>query len=757
MNRITNKLINSLYNFRYRLKLFVFIFSGFALTLIWSNCLLPIEVLKVNNLFFPIYSILMSMCGFFIILFLPSYPIFFILFGNNDYNFNGLEKLTFSIISNLSFYILVGYFCYFLKLGIDSLTFLIFTSVAYFGILLICVMIKLKKKEILIWKFQEQFSGTIKKAERPSIVQIIKNKTSINVILLTLFTIVLCIFNLIRIEVFLGTDPWLHIFIIKYIDINNTLPLNFYFENLGLHIFGSLLHFFTNLRIILIPRVFVLYSYPIGALILYSIFKKIFRKRNLAILGVFILEFSFLGFSFVLYQFWPTALAVFQCLLIFYLLYSRQEKFLIRETPGKRKFKSGLIFTYVFIIMILFSSILTHSLITLIFIVSYCWVYLIYFIKERERGMDLSVIIIMLLVFSLFFLTNFGVGHLSRILYFGGFSSSKLPIFIFGGVILLTLIIWIIVRSIDFETGKFKKTIMSPFYRKIEKKAVVPLIIIGITISVVIFLIGNIIWFNYKVSSFLVVIQDLIFILFSIWGFVLFQKKPKGKFLFIWLICFLLLLGGSFFHFVIFGGFRFYGRIFLLLSVPIIIGFISYIYKLAMDGSFNKLSWKALLFIIVVFSILTSFIEEQSYYQSFSLNQREINNMQWFSDYNSQKQVIISEFSWEYVFIYYDYPYSDGQKDPFSIHTFITIKEDYIQPGNHITEEGINILQQLKAAHNKSVYLVLTDYYISFSGFESFEGLTEQQIQMYFNLSYLNRICSTKAEGHIDEPIYWVI
>jgi hypothetical protein len=43
------------------------------------------------------------------------------------------------------------------------------------------------------------------------------------------------------------------------------------------------------------------------------------------------------------------------------------------------------------------------------------------------------------------------------------------------------------------------------------------------------------------------------------------------------------------------------------------------------------------------------------------------------------------------------------------------------------------------------------------SGFELFGQLTDEEIEMYYNLAYLNRICVSKSEDGKSTPYYWVI
>ena len=127
-----------------------------------------------------------------------------------------------------------------------------------------------------------------------SIIDNIKKLGSFNGILLTIFITLLCILNIVNTRYFAGTDPWLHISIVKYITEVNYVPMNEYYGALGLHIFGAVFHFFSGLDLILLPKFYLFYTIPISSLIIYNLLRRIFKNKNLAIFGVFLLFSSFL-------------------------------------------------------------------------------------------------------------------------------------------------------------------------------------------------------------------------------------------------------------------------------------------------------------------------------------------------------------------------------------------------------------------------------------------------------------------------------
>ncbi|MFW9873599.1 MAG: hypothetical protein ACFFG0_10880, partial [Candidatus Thorarchaeota archaeon] len=146
---------------------------------------------------------------------------------------------------------------------------------------------------------------------------------------------------------FIGTDPWLHISIIKFITDINSLPLKDYFGTFGFHIFSSIIHYFSGMDIFIIPRFFILYTFPVSCLIVYTLFMRIFRNKNLAIFGIFMLVVSSLGFLNMMFQFWPSSLALIQGITLFFLLYIRLESFIKEKTPNNRQIFTGMFFSYI--------------------------------------------------------------------------------------------------------------------------------------------------------------------------------------------------------------------------------------------------------------------------------------------------------------------------------------------------------------------------------------------------------------------------
>ena len=70
---------------------------------------------------------------------------------------------------------------------------------------------------------------------------------------------------------------------------------------------------------------------------------------------------------------------------------------------------------------------------------------------------------------------------------------------------------------------------------------------------------------------------------------------------------------------------------------------------------------------------------------------------------------------------------------------------------------GTNKLQQMKQSLNTDIYLILDDNYLAFSGFDVYERLSEEEMEEYYSMDYMNKVCSSKSENGIEYPYYWVI
>jgi len=729
-----------------------------------SILFLYLKLINVNsiiwtsqNLFLSyFFQLLLEVSAIFTILFLPTYPIFFILF--KDKTFDLREKIGICIVCNLSFYIITGFLGSCFNLLVTFEYFLITLTISYFSILLIAIFQGYHRNTSFLLIKTKNYDNDQVEYKKISIIDNFKKLGSLNGILLTIFIILLCILNIVNTRYFAGTDPWLHISIVKYITEVNYLPMNEYYGALGLHIFGAVFHFFSGLDLILLPKFYLFYTIPLSSLIIYNLLRRIFKNKNLAIFGVFLL-FSSFGFTFfMMAQFWPSGIALIQGLVIFFILYVRLQTLTKEKIPIKEDIISNILFYYILLTFIFLSSFITHSLITMILLISYLWVYLIYFVKNYRRGIDFILLVSFFLVFLIFYNLNISTG------YFQVFNPFEiLPwYFLLIGALAAGFIVIIFLlysrKSIVFTKGIFRLIIdgkKKKLYKKIEDKYLFPIIFGTTVILSSIFTFYTLNFLNINVLYIFYFTDLLLIALFAIWGMSIFQYKPRGKPLFFWGIAIDLLFLVIFLLDSVIGITTFFLRVLHLTLIIIVIGFVSYLYKLIQNNSFQKKKYKLFSIFIVCFSIFSSSLFDSTSRDIFFLREREVNSIEWFSNYTSNKKVIFSKFGWYAIFVYYDYPYEDKNEELEleAIHYFLLLDSVYVHPSSHISN-GTNILKELKSSYGTDVILILPkNFYLPFS-WQFFDEISEEEIEAYYNLEYVNRIFSAKGENGEETPYY---
>ena len=126
--------------------------------------------------------------------------------------------------------------------------------------------------------------------------------------------------------------------------------------------------------------------------------------------------------------------------------------------------KTDMLFYYITIILIFISSLLTHSLIIMILLISYLWIYFIYFVKDPRRGLDFILLCVLVGIFLVFYGVNISTGH------FNVFNSIfRLPwhYFLSGALVLAVVILLFTLherKAINFTRGRYKLIIMGKKY-----------------------------------------------------------------------------------------------------------------------------------------------------------------------------------------------------------------------------------------------------------------------------------------------------
>ena len=760
--RITNLNVNQIiFYIKVKIKLFSIIISFISLIFIYLKIIYFNIISGISEIIFLnfVFYFIVYISTIFTLLFLPIYPMIFIIF--KEKNLNLLEKLSITIVTNLSFYIIVGISGFYLGFALTEWFFFITLMVAFLVIVFWVLIVDKKKGKYNIIKFNISPEDRKDFIDNFSILGLIKRLRFSNLILLYIFIFLLCIFGVIATPIFIGTDPWIHISVIKFVTHINSLPLNDYFGTFGFHIFGVLIYSFSGIDIILIPKFFMFYTFPITALIVYNLFIRIFRNKNLVILGIFVLGFSSLGFINLMFQFWPSSLALLQGITLFFLLYLRLQTFIQEKEPNKTQIFSNMFFSYFLFIFIFISCILVHSLIAMIFLISFLWFYLIYFIKSYKRGFDVILLCICLCIFISFYFLNISTGHLIVFMRLG-----SLPwYYILFGIIIIGVLEGLILlhyrKSLDFTKGRFfliSSGKEKKIFKKIEDKFLIPLIF---TFSIIIafgFGLVNFYLFKFDFIAVFTALEIIIICSFAIWGLLVFQYKPRGKPLILWGFAFgIILVGGVLFDFVA-GTFTFSSRIFYLSSILISIGFVSYFYKLMKTKSIQQLKIKILMTFIISFSLLTTNYEIYSSIEFYSLKRREVSIIEWYSNFSSNQNVVIGEFGWNSIIVYYKYPFEEKNATLSlnSVVFFVAASNEYLNPNLHI-HNNTNILVDLKESSNKEVYIILTNSFLLLSSLELFGRLTTEEMEMYYSLNYLNKISSSKTQDGKEIPLYWVI
>jgi len=695
----------------------------------------------------------------FIITLIPSYPLFFIVFKDKGFNF--IEKLGLTIVFNLCFFILAGYFGFFFGIPLTALYFFVVVLVVYGSIVSYIIV-----QEYRIGSYYFLKSKNSQKKlnyENFSFSTYLKRKIPSNGILLIVFLILICIYNVVRFQYFFGTDPWLHIFISKEIVEMGHLPLKEYYGSLGLPIFGAVIHFFSGINFILIPKWFIFYTILLSALLFYNILMRIFKNKNLSLFGVFILEFASIGFPYMMYQYWPAHLAIILSLTIFFLLYVRLQNFLKIERPTTKEVFTDMPFYYIIITLMFITAVFTHVLTSLIFIISFVWIFLIYFVKDYKRGFDLTLLCGLVGVFFVFILFGLSAEHF----YFLGRvempALSLALIFVILGISgVLILTIWRLADSMLFTTGNFSKTArgeVHSYYKTIEEKVIIPLTLSIIIVLSVFYYIGNLLVFNLPITSIFNGMQFFIFIAFALWGFIIFQKKPRGKLFLIWAIFFGAFFASLFLIDTLTINKRYWVRILYMVPPLLVIGFISYIYKLIKMKSISNVRTKFFIFFIIGFALCTSFFHEHESAPYVSMNARQVGGAQWYSEHTDDKNVIVTEFGFNYMFYYYDYPYEENDRDldGRDIHYFKDVQDNELfDPDKHI-DNGTNKLQELKEEYETDVIITLDDQYYLNKEWATYGYVSRAEQEEYYEMKYLNRIYSAKSEDGEENAYYWVI
>ncbi|MFX0156319.1 MAG: hypothetical protein ACFE9Q_17490, partial [Candidatus Hodarchaeota archaeon] len=112
----------------------------------------------VNPVLLFLIQCLIKSSAIFTILFLPSYPLFFVLLKNKDFHFR--EKVGFTIVSNLSFYIIIGYIGSWMNLPITFEYFFFILLLTYFLLILIVIFRTYRRGTVYFFQKAKNFDDS---------------------------------------------------------------------------------------------------------------------------------------------------------------------------------------------------------------------------------------------------------------------------------------------------------------------------------------------------------------------------------------------------------------------------------------------------------------------------------------------------------------------------------------------------------------------------------------------------------------------
>ena len=136
---------NIIFYIKIRIHLFVVLISLISIISIFLRIVNFNSFSGISQIVFLdwIFHLIVYTSTGFALLFLPMYPIIFIIFKENNLNF--LERMTISIVINLSFYVIVGILGFYLGFALTDWFFFIILVIMYFLLILSSSIFNLKK------------------------------------------------------------------------------------------------------------------------------------------------------------------------------------------------------------------------------------------------------------------------------------------------------------------------------------------------------------------------------------------------------------------------------------------------------------------------------------------------------------------------------------------------------------------------------------------------------------------------------------
>ena len=176
-----------------RINFFICLVSVISLVFVFLNLIEFNEVIGISNLVGLefIFQFIVVFSSIFVILFLPSYPIFFIILKRGI--FTVLEKLGLTIVVNSAFFIFLGYFGYWVGVSISGFLFFFGTVIPFLIIICYIVFFEFKKETYVFFKPKNHLIDNSERLGKFSLFRYLKNKITLNSLLIIAFLFLICI------------------------------------------------------------------------------------------------------------------------------------------------------------------------------------------------------------------------------------------------------------------------------------------------------------------------------------------------------------------------------------------------------------------------------------------------------------------------------------------------------------------------------------------------------------------------------------
>ncbi|WP_457556961.1 hypothetical protein [Candidatus Harpocratesius sp.] len=733
----------------------------FAPMMIVTSVLLPFIIYIIKLFFAPHIKILLLFLAVINWIVIPGILLTLVLFKDQ---WRSLSNLLNGIVLTLSYWCLVSLFFRYWSIPLNEFTIIISYEVLIFSLGGFVLYHYFSEKARIqsyskIWaKFKDYIQNV---GQKISVIL----KSNSNLLLLTIFIILLSVFSILHFPFFPVEDDWYHVKLSQaFIENQKEYLSTAYRGNLSYHFIGALLTVGSGQDVLFIGRWIGLFQIPFACILFFNIMRFILpgKKRTIiAILSTILFSITALGTIINFSQFWPSALSTFLGFQLYHNFFKQIKKIqtdriLIKENQLIKIHKNSDLKIIIIQMIIIGASISTHVVNTLFFLIPIICSLTIALIRERS-------LLIMWITYVLGLIAQivFNPYSLSLFLNLNLFQSSlKAIIFIIAlpiigiGLLFFERFIHSDTFNLNFMKNKLHWLPKSGFAVRFEQKYLLQLLYptISTIVSLILILLNR--QKSYRFPMNVSLILCVIFITSAIiiccyMAVILFRNYDfLGKFHYlnffsITCLLFLLILIGTLSTFI--------NRVLELFSFYFFIGFGFYlVYNL--DKKLHNKKFQRIALGFLLFSQLIGIIYQIQFkaYISKSENafiQTSSHLIQ--NDYNKSTNLIVGGFKWKHPYNYYSY-YSDNiyVVDPF---------EDLWMNENgtiFLNPKYGKILVEMKKTNNITNIFFYYDSSYSDEGvyltdLKYFGVLSNSQLIFYLNNGDLNRVAVGGKEQHV--------